>query len=321
MLIRKHYIANAEGLGDAETKVWDINYLKPITAIDIHVRATNGSGTIVKVPIPLEVSNISIVDGAFNLTSSIMAALMANQVALGAGKPHINETTTLSEQNEYVLRIHFGFFFGDTEHYLDPTRFNNLQLRLTSAFTISATTYATGTGEVSIVAHVLEQGAEPYKGVVMTKEVARPTLAANAAQVIDLPVDYPYLGFTLVPYSATVIPSLVLNEFKVAQDADSLIWFDEEILDIMKHNFAESGYTPVDLEAIADWVVTGLIGLVPAVVLATAYCLFGSMWVNPCDHKRGKLVSVAGINSLKATLLGGATGGAVRIITNQLYTR
>jgi len=139
MLIRKHYISSDEALGDAETKLWDINYLKPITAIDIHVRMTNGAGAIVKSPIPLEISNISIVDGAFNLTSSIMHALMANQVALGAGKPHINETTTASEVNEYVLRINFGFFFGDPEHYLDPTRFNNLQLRLTSAFTISHT--------------------------------------------------------------------------------------------------------------------------------------------------------------------------------------
>jgi len=155
----------------------------------------------------------------------------------------------------------------------------------------------------------------------MTKEVARPTLGVNASQIVDLPTDYNYLGFTLVAYSASVVPQDKFSQFKVAQDADSLIWFDEEILDIMMNNFSEAGYTPADLERLADWVVTGLIGLTPAVVLSTVYSIFGSVWVNPTDIKHGRTVSVSGINSLKATLVGGSVGGAVRLLTNQLYTR
>lgn len=321
MLIRKHYIANDEALGDAETKVWDINYLKPITAIDIMVRMTTaGTGTSA-VPVPFEVSNISVVDGAFNLVSAIMSALMANQPAVGAGLPGLHYEAGATKVNEGRLRLHFGLFYGDDEHYLNPTQFNNLQLRLTSAFTIHANNYVTALGKVTVIAHVMEGPIGAKKGVLMTKEVARPTLAANALQVIDLPTDYPYLGFTLVGYSASVLPYNIINEFKVAQDADSLIWFDEEILDILKQNFSESGYVPADLDELTDWVVTSKIGLVPATVLATVHAFFGGMWVNPCTFKRGNLISMSGINSLKATLLGGATGGVVRVLTNQLYTR
>lgn len=319
MYIRSSYLENVGSLGDAETKVWNLSYQKPITAIDIKVQATTaGTGTST-IPLPREITNISIVDGALTVFSMIMSAIIGLLYGLIGAKPQLHFEAGASKVNEAYTRILFGRYFGDREYFLDPNRFNNLQLKLSAALTIHANNFLTNTGTVTIIVHTIENGAMPYKGCFMSKEVAAPTLAAAADQTVDLPVDYPYAQLTLFPTDGTVNPDLCCSDAKLSVDNDSKILFNYKTVDIIHQNAMQYGAFDINNDEFLDLAVANGIGVTDTTEFLRFLCPFGAVFVPMGLKDEGDFYVPNRQSTNRLILTGGATGGKTRVILSQIY--
>lgn len=316
--IRRSYITNVAGLGDAETQVHDINYRAPITAIDIKVQMTTGAGGGSALPVPIEVPNISIVDGAFTLFSMLMATMVGLLWALVGAKPQLHHEQGITKVNEAYGRILFGRYYGDREYYLDATMWRNLQLRITSAFTIAAASYVTGLGTVTIIVHTIEDGALGRKGTFISKEISAPTLAANAAQFVDLPVDYPYAQLTFFGTDGTVDPDLCCSDVKLSVDNDSDIIFDHKTVDVIHDNLMEHGAFDVNNDEFLNLAVGLNIGLTDTVEFLRYMTPFGAFWLSLGVIQDGEFYNPNPNSTNRLTLTGGATGGKTRAVLTQV---
>lgn len=321
MLKRQYMLADRAGLGDADTMIKDIDYLKPVSAIDIIVRATTGAGAAATTPLARMISDISIVDGAFTLVGGIMSMLCALQWHRFKSMPVINYEVANSVINDASVRIFFGRYLGDKEYYLRPDMFSNLQLRITNAMTIAAGHYATGTCDVSVIAHVLEKGNLNHKGTYMTKQIVLPTLVATAESDYDLPTDHLYDGLLFCFSDGQTAIETVGSRIKVSIDADSIIPLDARLEHIHRQNMTDLGWMDIHNDIYLDQAPSILSGMGAGTVTLEFSSLFGGLYVPLGDGPNADWFDPTIHRSLKVFLTAGSAGGATRVVGQQVYRR
>lgn len=246
MRMRKVYLARDETILDSQTKNIDINIRDPISAIDIIYQADNGSTSNQGHPIHKDVSKIELVDGSEVLESVSMPQLEAiNFFETGKYPPHTIDEQGGNTQKEQAT-LHFGRWIGDPLLWFDPTKFSNPQLKLTHSLTISSTAgFATGTGKLTVIAHVFEDRPPAGKGFLMNKEIYAWTTAASGDETIDLPVDYPYRMLFVRGYESGVSWDTDITKVKMSCDQDKFIPFDLYADDLIYLNEQLFGWATV----------------------------------------------------------------------------
>jgi hypothetical protein len=227
MGMRKVYLARHQTINDSQIVPFDLDVLDCISAIEVIYQATNGATSNTGHPIHKDVSKIEVLDGSDVIHSLSMPQLEALNFFERGNAPwlQLNEGPAAVQREQAV--IHFGRYIGDPTMYFDPKKCKNPILRLTHALTISANAgFATGTGQVTVIAHVFDTPPPAGRGFLLSKDFYDWTTAASGDQVIQLPTDWPLRLLMLRLYLSGTAISSILSHLKLSVNEDKFIPFD-----------------------------------------------------------------------------------------------
>jgi len=242
MRLRREYLEKARTVNDSETLVIDVSILDALSAITIIYNMTNGATSNQGVHLFDDVDAINLVDGSEEIFSlNGLETVMLNCFELGHFPySHLSESAAAVQYQAFT--IHFGRYIGDQEFWLDPTDFRNLQLRLAHSLTISATAgFATGTGQVDVIAHAFDSKPSSRRGYLMTKEQYSFTSVASGVEKADLPTDFPWRMLIQRDYEAAIAPYTDLTNIKLNFDGGKYVPVDLAVQDIMQLNADKFG--------------------------------------------------------------------------------
>jgi len=178
--MRTVYLEDQTGVSDVDTTIISLKDLPPISAIDVVFRATNGSTSNTLKGLDTQVDPIEVVDGGNVITSLSMSQHMGIHCYQNRATPEYDYPETGGATQRASVRLLFGRKLGDLDYYLDPAAFRNPQLKVSNSLTISATAgYDSGTGTLSVLAHVLEEGARTRRGTIRVREFHEYTSLAS----------------------------------------------------------------------------------------------------------------------------------------------
>lgn len=259
MKVRDVYLAKAQTLSDSQSLTIPIPKGLKVQSLRIKYNATNGATSNTLGKLNGMVSKLEVVDGSDLLHSLSMREEQALNFFSNQVLPRQILTAGAAAVVTEEAIIQFGRFFRDRLYYLDTARFSNPTLRLTHALTISATAgFATGTGALSVIARVIEDGAPPYAGFVMSKELKSWTTAASGDEPTVLPLDFPYLGLLVGALKTTILPDAILTNLKLQVDAGRFIPRDITGTDLLAENIEQYGEARQDFRPLTDTAATWL---------------------------------------------------------------
>jgi hypothetical protein len=187
------YLAKDETIPDSGTFIKNIDIVDAITQLDIIIKATTGATSCVDHELHDDITKIEVVDGGDVLHSLSMIEEQALNCYEKGRFPLFNFDEGASKTVYEGCHIMFGRHTRDREFCLDPKKFKNPQLRITHSLTISGTAgFVSGTGTITVIAHVLEGQDVVPRGFLLSKEHYNYSTQASAHEYIDMPTDYPY---------------------------------------------------------------------------------------------------------------------------------
>lgn len=235
MKYRSQELYHEQTLDDTGTKIIDINFRDPLSALTLQF-AGNGGGTSNKKNWMSDVvTKIEIVDGSDVLISLTLKQLQALQAYHTGIMPYVNVEEMAASTQRDEATIYFGRYLWDPLYYLDLTKFTNPQLKITTDEDIiramSATGFLTGSFKVSIVAHIIQEGAEAAPGFIMQKEIYNFTAATSGDEHVDLPIDHPYVGLMINSTIRGSDINEIISQWKLSCDSDKFVVFDRYVKD------------------------------------------------------------------------------------------
>jgi len=255
----------AETASTAGTDVIAINLKEPISRIQIKFDVNAASMTFAAHP-SADVTKIELVDGSDVLFSMSGAECMALNI-------YDRECSTMIKGNFYNANdiisqygLDFGRFLYDPELALDPTKFDNLQLKLTYVLTNCNAAASSGTTEIK--AWVFDEKKITPSGFLMSKEIFAYTCGAqHSYKYIDLPLDYPIRKLIFRAYRAGYQPCDQISEFMIDENTGENVvmdWYCESYFEFMRAAFwkpvsesiqvnIENGTTYVYITATQYW--------------------------------------------------------------------
>lgn len=230
MKIRQEYLQKEYTLANSGSPNFNARFGRPITAIDFLFEITNGATSNTAKRLSDEVTAISVEDGSYTVFALPLREAMALGHFTNPNAVHRSIPETGAGVQHEHCRILFGRYYGDPEYYLDAPSYNNLQVRLTNAFTVSATAgFTTGTGKVSIIVHTIEEGAASHKGVMRTQSIYDKTSAASGDENADVSIDHMIASIMLIARITTKEPYEVVSNVKLLCDNGSFVPFDKMV--------------------------------------------------------------------------------------------
>ena len=237
MRTREVYLLKDETLMDSQTRIVDLDVADPISFLEVRYQATNGATSAIDHQIHDDVSAIEVVDGSDVLESLSMLDWQAlNFYHLGR-IPHQDLREAGGAVQMESIIIPFGRYPMDPELYLDARKFRNPQLRLTHSFTVDPVNgFTSGSGKLTVIAHVMEEGAAPPKGFLMAKVQKAWATAASGEEIASLPLDYPYRLLVLRSLRSLWPLQRSVSRVKLSVDHDRWVPLDMDTVDLIKRN-------------------------------------------------------------------------------------
>jgi hypothetical protein len=214
-------------VGPSGTKSIDINLDQPMSRITIEWQVLKGLAYMTDAP-HIDISKIELVDGSdvlFSMNGGQAQALNIYDRKCGTMNygAYINANVQLS-----YYGIDFGRFLFDPLLALDPTKFRNLQLKVTYSEILSDTSGSAGSLEVR--ADVFDEKIISPSGFLMSKAIHEYTTGAHQSyEYIDLPTDHPYRKLLVQGYAKAYEPHFVVEEARLNEDAEKRIPFDWDL--------------------------------------------------------------------------------------------
>lgn len=232
-LPRVVFIEDEKVLDQSGSVTIDINVVEPITALEIRVKATNGTTSNQANHLHDLFTTIELVDGSDVLYSLAMVKGQALNFYEMGRTPLMNLTEFANDGARESVWINFGRNLWDKEHAFLPTKFRNPQLKLTwnlDAVRDSDTTgFVDGTGRLTVIAHILPS-AQAARGFLMAKDIYSYTSGGSGDERIELPYDYPYRFMLVRSYEAGNDFRENINNIKLSVDQDAIIPFNLDVL-------------------------------------------------------------------------------------------
>lgn len=227
MKYRQNELYHEQSLDDTGTKIIDLNFKDPLSALGLAFRGVNGGTHNKSNWMSDVVTKIEIIDGSDVLISLSLKQLQAFQGYQTGKTPYIHFEEAGGGGGKDEVIIHFGRWLWDPEYYLDLTKFANPQLKITTDEDIIRAMGVDGwladSFKVSIVAFIIQEGATPAKGFFMQKEVYNFVSSGGGDEHVDLPRDHPYVSLML---NSTIKQSDIyelISQIKLSCDSDKFI--------------------------------------------------------------------------------------------------
>lgn len=231
MKYRRNELYHQQVLDDTGTKIIDLNFKDPLSAIGLQFEGTNGGTSNKGNWMSDVVTKIEIVDGSDVLLSLSLKQAQALQAYKTNKMPYINWEEAAGGTGKDEVMLLFGRHLWDGEYYLDLTKFNNPQLKITTDEDViramGADGWLSGSFKVSITAFIIAEGATAAKAFHMQKEVYNFTATDSGDEHVDLPRDYPYVGLML---NSTIRGSNcheLITKMKLSCDSDKFVPLDQ----------------------------------------------------------------------------------------------
>ena len=199
----------------------EISGKDPISFIDVIVRMTNGSAmteaSVVKVHD--DISKIEIIDGGDVLVSLNMEELQAINAFMNKAMPYQKLTLDDNAVQTEHCRIPLGFFPFDPDHYLKPTDFDNLQIKVYVTMTAAANTAWAATGhDVTIIAGIMEEGYGSYQGFLSSRFARSYAAVDGTEEIVEIPTTQPLNLILIQAFKTATRPDQNIEIIKL--DAD-----------------------------------------------------------------------------------------------------
>ena len=210
-----------------QTEVIDIDLADPVSRIVLDIRAKNGAQADSDGHPAEAVTNIELVDGSevlFGISGLCAHALdiyCAGETPRGGWFNYLPTTYT-----DLRIALDFGRFLYDPILALDPTKFRNLQLRITHD--VSQGGMNPSENQMAVYAEVFDEKVITPTGFLMTKEIKSWSGTAGEHEYTDLPTDYPYRKLLIQGLYRDNPPHEVLGKIKLSEDQDKKVVIDDE---------------------------------------------------------------------------------------------
>ena len=206
-----------ESANTAGTKTIDLNISDPISQMVVSFKGTNNGNTPTGHG-ALMITKIEIVDGSDLLFS--MSGLEAQALGYyhhGVLPLSINDFRN-DVMNIQTFTVDFGRFVWDREIALDPSRFNNLQVKITHNKALGGS--APDAGTLGVFAKVFNPGVSSPSGFLMSKELFAYSLVSSGIETITLPADHPYRNIVIQSIASGKQPHEQFNKITLSIDND-----------------------------------------------------------------------------------------------------
>jgi hypothetical protein len=188
-----------------------------ISGLHLLVEMTNGTTSAKDQSVYDEIDKIEVVVNG----SRVLYALTGQQArlwthALLKKRPPYVRDESASVVQSAVIYIPFGLGLMDMNHYLDASRYTDIELRVTVSPTIAVTGFTTGGNYITVYADVFEEGSPGnFEGMLRLVEQQAFTSAASGEQQIDLPLGNPYLGIGIYNFETGVSPETNISAIEL----------------------------------------------------------------------------------------------------------
>ncbi len=226
MNYRNTEILAAKTLTGEGTETIDLRVNKPISRLTFQWIVTKTQIAMNSYP-HADITKIELVDG-----SDVLHSLNGGQnqaVCIFDRKiPTMNHGQYINANSQRSLYgIDFGRFLFDPLLALDPTKFNNLQLKVSFNSDLSDDGVASGT--LQVWADVFDEKVVSPAGFLMTKEIFSRTPPASGYYYIDLPKDHILRNLIVQGYRSAYEPWYQVSEARLSEDNDTRVPFDFNI--------------------------------------------------------------------------------------------
>ena len=244
MIHRREYIENSLLLSNAGTHTMDLNFVDPLTSIELIFNATNGNAHNAENPLLHNITKIEIVDGG-DVITSIRGEVLRGLISHIEGRiPGALQTEIQNDTVKESVTIPFGRFFLDTTYAFNPVAFRNPQFKLTWDLEhirdVGNDAYVTDTLYLTAIANIMEGVGAPT-GVLTAKEVYDFSSAAAGDEKVKLPTDYPIRTLGIRAYENGVYIADTVSNLKLSADGGKVLLFDEETWDLLNRQFGYYG--------------------------------------------------------------------------------
>lgn len=232
MNYRQTSLLDHESIATAGTKTIDITVKDMISRIQIQVKATNNGSAPTAHPAKI-LSKVELVDGSDVIFGLSGRELLAMQFFSQRRTPFVINNYLDDTMCVVNYEIDFGRYLYDPELALDPSKFNNLQLKITHNLAVGGAVPDACTLEV--IADIFDEKAVTPGGFLMKKEHVSYTLVAAANEYIDLPTDFLMRKLIIMSHVDDKQPWQLYNEVKLSEDNDKRVPINDKTSDLLKY--------------------------------------------------------------------------------------
>jgi len=225
LLSRKAYSADGE-------ESMDIDVKDPISQLVITYEPTNGNQAAGDGHPARCITSIQLLDGADVLFSLSGVEAQAVDFYHNKREPANIVLYTNGMNSEVIFNINFGRFLYDPIYALDPTKFDNLQLKIT--VDVNGGGSLSSSGYLTVMAHLFDEKTVTPTAFLMHKEVKNFTLANASHEYTDLPTDHPYRKLFIRAQRYGTGPEYQIDTVKLSEDTDKRIVLNHSMFQLLR---------------------------------------------------------------------------------------
>jgi len=214
------------------TEIIDLNVRDPISRLTV-INNTRAGGSMAPLGHPATVvTKIELVDGSDVLYSLSGVEAKAADWYTRQQKPADIHFAVNNNWSEISFPMNFGRFLYDPVLALDPTKFDNLQLKIT--LDLDAWDTNAGYSNLTVVADLFDGKAVSPTGFLMHKEIKDYALGAGTHEYTDLPTDHPIRKLFLRIQKYGVGTEYCFGNIKISEDNDKKVPMNHPIASILR---------------------------------------------------------------------------------------
>lgn len=214
------------------TKTIDVDVKDPISQLVITYEPTNGNQAYGDGHPARCISTIELVDGSDVLFSLSGVEAQAVDFYNNMKEPAGIVLYTNGMNSEQIYNLNFGRYLYDPIYALDPTKFTNLQLKIT--VDVNGGGSLVTTGYLTVLAHLFDEKTVTPEAFLMHKEIKNYTLADASHDYTDLPTDYPYRKLFIRAQRYGTGPEYQIDTLKLSEDTDKKVVINHSMFQIIR---------------------------------------------------------------------------------------